>query len=165
MTANDYLKFIVEQIHSTVAATVDKGGLPVTCVIDMMYADEDGLYFLTAKGKDFYRRLKDNGYIALSGIKGESTMNCAALSIRGKVREIGANMLPVLLEKIRICLKYIRPMKAERLLRYFGYMRASASGLTCQRSLSSVTAFLSAAQRMRQTDILLRIAASAAAPA
>ena len=99
MTANEYLKYIVEQIHSTVAATVDKGGLPVTCVIDMMYADEDGLYFLTAKGKDFYRRLKDNGYIALSGIKGESTMNCAALSIRGKVREIGADMLPVLLEK------------------------------------------------------------------
>ena len=99
MTANDYLRFIVEQIHSTVAATVDKGGLPVTCVIDMMYADDDGIYFLTAKGKDFYRRLKDNGYIALSGIKGESTMNCAALSIRGKVREIGADMLPVLLEK------------------------------------------------------------------
>ncbi len=99
MTANDYLRFIVEQIHSTVAATVDKGGLPVTCVIDMMYADEDGLYFLTAKGKDFYRRLKDNGYIALSGIKGESSMSCAALSIRGKVREIGADMLPVLLEK------------------------------------------------------------------
>ncbi len=98
MTANDYLKFIVEQIHSTVVATVDKCGLPVTCVIDMMYADENGLYFLTAKGKNFYQRLKDNGYIALSGMKGENTMNCTALSIRGKVREIGADMLPVLLE-------------------------------------------------------------------
>ncbi len=99
MRANDYLKFIVEHIHSTVAATVDKSGLPVTCVIDMMYADENGLYFLTAKGKNFYQRLKDNGYIALSGMKGENTMKCAALSIRGKVRERGADMLPLLLEK------------------------------------------------------------------
>ena len=67
MTANDYLNFIVKQIHSTVVATVDGDGLPVTCVIDMMYADENGLYFLTAKGKNFYQRLKDRGYLAFSG--------------------------------------------------------------------------------------------------
>ncbi|MBR7006189.1 MAG: hypothetical protein IKH98_04705, partial [Candidatus Methanomethylophilaceae archaeon] len=41
-----------ETAHSTVVATVDSDGLPVTCVIDMMYADENGLYFLTAKGKN-----------------------------------------------------------------------------------------------------------------
>ena len=70
MTAHDYLNFIVKQIHSTVVATVDGDGLPVTCVIDMMYADENGLYFLTAKGKNFYQRLKDRGYLALSGKKG-----------------------------------------------------------------------------------------------
>ena len=52
MTAHDYLNFIVDEIHSTVVATVDGDGLPVTCVIDMMYADENGLYFLTAKGKN-----------------------------------------------------------------------------------------------------------------
>ena len=53
MTAHDYLNFIVDEIHSTVAATVDSDGLPVTCVIDMMYADENGLYFLTAKRDSF----------------------------------------------------------------------------------------------------------------
>jgi len=87
MTANDYLRFIVDEIHSTVVATVDSDGLPVTYVIDMMYADENGLYFLTAKGKNFYQRLKDKGYLALSGKKGEDTMNCTAISVRGKVRE------------------------------------------------------------------------------
>ena len=140
MTANDYLNFIVEQIHSTVVATVDKNGLPVTCVIDMMYADENGLYFLTAKGKNFYQRLKDNGYIALSGMKGENTMKCTAVSVRGKVRECGADMLSVLLE--------------ERLLQYFKYMRVLANGSTCQRNLSSVIVFLSAELKTRQTDIL-----------
>ncbi len=99
MIAKKYLDFIVEQIHSTVVATVDEDGLPVTCVIDMMYADDNGLYFLTAKGKNFYQRLKDKGYLALSGKKGEDTMSCIAVSIRGKVREIGQDMLPLLLEK------------------------------------------------------------------
>ena len=99
MTAKDYLEYIVEQIHSTVVATVDEDGLPVTCVIDMMYADETGLYFLTAKGKGFYKRLKDKGFIALSGKKGEDTMSCVAVSVRGRVKEIGSDMLPVLFEK------------------------------------------------------------------
>jgi ferredoxin len=64
----------------------------------MMYADENGLYFLTAKGKNFYQRLKDKGYLALSGKKGEDTMNCTAISVRGKVRESGSDMLPLLFE-------------------------------------------------------------------
>lgn len=77
MTTKEYFDYIVEQIHFTVVATVDEDGLPVTCVIDMMYADDNGLYFLTAKGKNFYRRLKDKGYLALSGKKGEDTMRQA----------------------------------------------------------------------------------------
>ena len=47
----NYLKYLVEEIHTTVVATVDDTGLPVTAAIDMMNYDEDGLYFLTAKGK------------------------------------------------------------------------------------------------------------------
>lgn len=50
---------IVEEIHSTVIATVDDNGLPVTCAIDIMDFDENGLYFLTAKEKGFYDRLKN----------------------------------------------------------------------------------------------------------
>ncbi|MBR7037706.1 MAG: 4Fe-4S binding protein [Oscillospiraceae bacterium] len=99
MTARDYLEFIVSQIRSTVVATVDDAGLPVTCVIDMMYADADGLYFLTAKGKRFYQRLKAKGVLALSGKKGEDTMHCTAVSIRGRVREIGTDRLPLLFER------------------------------------------------------------------
>lgn len=57
-----YLEYIVNEIHTTIVATVNENGLPVTCVIDMMYCDENGLYFLTAKGKNFYHRLKDKEY-------------------------------------------------------------------------------------------------------
>ena len=62
----DYLKYLADEIHTTVMATVDNDGLPVTCAIDIMDSDKNGLYFLTAKGKGFYNRLKKNGYIALS---------------------------------------------------------------------------------------------------
>lgn len=99
MEAKDYLEYLVREIHTTVVATVDDEGLPVTSAIDMMDSDEGGLYFLTAKGKGFYDRLVKRGYLALTGMRGEDTMSCVALSIRGKVRELGAQPLPRLLEK------------------------------------------------------------------
>ena len=53
MTAKDYLQLISNEIHTTIVATVDDKGLPVTAAIDMMMSDERGLYFLTARGKSF----------------------------------------------------------------------------------------------------------------
>lgn len=99
MEAKDYLRFIAREIHTTVVATADEQGLPVTCAIDIMDSDENSLYFLTAKGKRFYERLKRQGYIALTGIKGENTMTSAAVSLRGKVRELDTQYTEVLFDK------------------------------------------------------------------
>ena len=57
MEAKDYLAYIVNEIHTTIVATVDDEGLPVTAAIDMMDSDKNGLYFLTAKGKGFYEKM------------------------------------------------------------------------------------------------------------
>ena len=59
METKDYLRVIHEEIHSTVVATVDAEGHPVTRVIDMMLHDDNRLYFLTAKGKVFYEQLME----------------------------------------------------------------------------------------------------------
>ena len=99
MTIQEYFSFIVDEIHSTVIATVDDNGLPVTCAIDIMDFDENGLYFLTAKGKGFYDRLKKQNFIALTGMRGRDTLSCVAVSVRGKVREIGSTLLPILFQK------------------------------------------------------------------
>lgn len=99
MTAIEYLKYLQVEIHTTVAATVDDNGLPVTCAVDIMNADENGLYFLTAKGKGLYNRLKKREYIALTGMEGEDTMSCVAVSVRGKVRELGNGLLLHLFQK------------------------------------------------------------------
>lgn len=99
MKVKDYLHFIVNEIHTTVVATVDDNGLPVTCAIDMMDCDENSLYFLTAKGKSFYDRLIKRGYLSLTGMKGEDTMSCIAISVHGKVRELGAKKVRELFDK------------------------------------------------------------------
>ena len=95
----NHLRYLVEEIHTTVVATVDECSLPVTCAINLMDWDENGAYFLTAKGKGFYNRLAKKQYLALTGMKGEDTMSCVAVSVRGKVREIGPDRLSVLFEK------------------------------------------------------------------
>lgn len=95
----DYQEYIVNDIHTVIAATTNKKGLPVTCAIDIMDCDDDGLYFLTAKGKGFYDRLTRNKYVSFTGVKGKDTMNMTAVSVRGKVTETGSERLPRLFKK------------------------------------------------------------------
>ena len=45
MTKMDYLKLLVDEIHSTTVATIGSDGHPQTRIIDMMYYDEEGVYF------------------------------------------------------------------------------------------------------------------------
>ena len=99
METKEYLKYIVEEIHTTIVATVDDEGLPVTAAIDMMDYDNDSLYFLTAKGKGFYDRLTKRQFLALTAMKGEDTMSSVAVSIRGKVRDLGHDKIPELFMK------------------------------------------------------------------
>lgn len=113
MNAQQCLTYLVEGIHSTVAATVDEQGLPHTCAIDMMLADEGGLYFLTARGKAFYRRLMARRYLALSGMKGEDTLSTVAVSVRGWVKPIGQQRLEEILEK-NPYMREIYPTEASR---------------------------------------------------
>ena len=94
METRDYLKILKDEIHSTVIATVDEKGRPVTRVIDIMLADEDSLCFITARGKAFYDQLMKNPWIAISGMcGGQGTMDKKAVSIRGKAENIGSGRL------------------------------------------------------------------------
>ena len=99
MTAQTILQFLQEEIHSVVFATLDGQDLPQTCVIDLMLSDEDGLYFLTARGKSFYERLMARPFVALSGMKGQDTLSSVAISLRGAVRNIGTERLEEIFEK------------------------------------------------------------------
>ena len=94
MANMDYLKFLVEEIHSTTVATIGSGRHPQTRIIDMMYYDADGVYFLTAKGKAFYEQLMEQQYVAISATKDKR-----AVSLRGNVKNIGKKNLTLMFEK------------------------------------------------------------------
>lgn len=99
MTTEEILRILQADIHSIIVATVDDEGLPATCVIDMMLADSNGLYFLTARGKAFYDRLMVRKFVAVTGLKGESTMTSVSVNLRGKVKNIGKERLSEIFEK------------------------------------------------------------------
>ena len=62
--AEKALKFLRE-IKSVAFATVNRGE-PAVRIADVMLFEEDGLYFLTARGKPYYRELKENLYFSVS---------------------------------------------------------------------------------------------------
>ena len=94
MKGINYLKYLVEDIHSATVATIGADGHPQTRVIDMMLWDEQGVYFLTAKGKAFYAQLMEQQYIAVSATKEKR-----AVSLRGRVQNIGSEKLDEIFEK------------------------------------------------------------------
>ena len=94
MASRKYLKMLVEELHSVTAATIGTDGHPQTRIIDMMYYDEDGVYFLTAKGKEFYVQLMEQNYVAISATKGK-----IAISLRGNVRNIRNKNLDIMFDK------------------------------------------------------------------
>lgn len=65
MDKKEFLNNILK-IHSVSVATIDKEGKPSSRIIDMMYIEDDCLYFLTARGKNFYEEIKNNNYISFS---------------------------------------------------------------------------------------------------
>ena len=56
-----------------------------------MHYDWEGVYFLTAKGKEFYAQLMEQQYVAIS-----ATKNKMAISLRGKVKNIGKKNLDIM---------------------------------------------------------------------
>ena len=106
VTENRYLSMLENEIHSVVCATTDEENNPVTRVIDIMLTDENTFYFLTAKGKDFYRQLMNHRYIALTGMTGgegmdrtQASMHKKAVSIRGSIACIGTEKLEEIFAK------------------------------------------------------------------
>lgn len=121
MDTKDYLQLLKNEIHTTVMATLDQDGHPVTRVIDVMLVDDTTFYFITAKGKEFYRQLMDQQYVAVSGVCGgegldkkEASVHMKAISIRGRIRNVGSEKLEEVFER-NPYMKQIYPNAASRM--------------------------------------------------
>lgn len=113
MNNNEYLKMLVEDFHSTTIATIGADGHPQTRIIDMMLWDKAGVYFLTAKGKAFYDQLMEQLYVALSATKDKK-----AISLRGKIENIGSEKLNEIFDK-NIYMQKIYPGETRTALEVF----------------------------------------------
>lgn len=67
MDARDCLQ-ILREIKDLAFATVDEFGRPQVRIIDAMLVEDERLYFLTARGKDFYAQLVMDGNVAVTGL-------------------------------------------------------------------------------------------------
>lgn len=151
MTTFEILHFLQSEIHSTVFATLDAQGLPQTCVIDLMLADENGLYFLTAKGKSFYERLTARPFAALSGMKGQDTLSTVAISLRGAVRSIGKERLGEIFEKNPYMARIYPTEKSRQALEVFQIYRGEGEYFDLSQQPPFRQAFSFGGEAVRQT--------------
>lgn len=151
MTTQDILQILQQDIHSTVFATIDDKGLPQTCVIDLMLADEDGLYFLTARGKSFYDRLMARPFVALSGMKGTDTLSTAAISVRGAVRNIGRERLEEIFKKNPYMAKIYPTEKSRQALEVFHIYKAEGEYFDLSRLPPCRQSFAFGGEEVHQT--------------
>ena len=66
---------ILREIKDVAFATVDENNQPQVRIIDVMLVEDSKLYFCTARGKDFYKQLKNQPYVAIAGMNKEVRLN------------------------------------------------------------------------------------------
>ena len=89
----DYLKVLVEEIHSVVVATVDeKRASTYSCYGHDVGGWQNSLFF-DCRFKPLYKRLKEDGRVALTGMtQGARTMDRKSISLTGQVEWIGKSI-------------------------------------------------------------------------
>ena len=124
----NYLAFLQKEIHSAAFATIAADGRPQVRIIDIMLSDEHSLYFLTANGKEFYRQLIEQQFVAVTGVKDQK-----AVSLRGKVRIADPVLLDEMFEQ-NPYMKEIYPKDTRKALEAFQIYEGEGEffDLTCK---------------------------------
>ena len=75
---------LFRRVKIAAAATVDAEGHPQARIINVMLAEDDGMYIVTSRGKPFYKQLVETGEIALAAM----CPDCQSLKFTGKLRVV-----------------------------------------------------------------------------
>ncbi len=86
---------MIREMKDVAFATTAPDGTPRVRIIDVMLVDDASLYFLTARGKDFYHELMATGYVAVTGLN----KNWETIRLQGKVRNVGQDLLGRIFEE------------------------------------------------------------------
>lgn len=86
LSADEFLKLIVDSFQSVIFGTVDEFGDPHTNVADIELLDNGQLIFATTYEKPFYRRLINHPRISITALKGNETMDSVGFTLTGSAR-------------------------------------------------------------------------------
>ena len=97
MTVNEIMTMLCKDIHSVAVGTIDQKGRPFTAFMDVMRADETGIYISTSKSKELYRCLNTCGYVSLSGMCCGDFFHSRMITFRGRIENLGPGLWEELL--------------------------------------------------------------------
>lgn len=113
MKTEEILNRLQAEFHTAVFASIGDDGHPQVRAIDIMLAGKTSLFFLTARGKEFYRQCMNQRYIALASVK-----QGVSITLSGKIRPVGGELLELIFEK-NPYMKQIYPEDARSVLVVF----------------------------------------------
>ena len=97
MQVEDIMQILQNDMKVAVVSTVDGAGQPHARHINMGVANENGIFFMTSPKTDFYKQLKANPKVAITGFN-EDGYVVQVIRITGKVRDLGKEGLEEVLE-------------------------------------------------------------------
>lgn len=105
---------MIREMKDVAFATTASDGTPRVRIIDVMLVDDASLYFLTARGKDFYHELMATGYVAVTGLN----KNWETIRLQGKVKNVGQDLLSRIFEE-NPSMNYVYPGDSRNILEVF----------------------------------------------
>ncbi len=94
MQNNEYVT-LLRQLKSVSIASVDEFNNPHVRIIDIMFVEDNKLFFVTARGKNFHKNLTHNPKVAITAL----TKDYKMLKINGDVKKLGREHLDRVFEE------------------------------------------------------------------
>lgn len=136
---------LFRRVKIAAAATVDAEGHPQARIINVMLAEDDGMYIVTSRGKPFYKQLVETGEIALAAM----CPDCQSLKFTGKLRVVDKSWV----DKVFAQNPGMNAVRAAISWTPSTSTRAMASGSTCS-TIPSAGRHLPTAGTRRSTTAL-----------
>lgn len=139
---------LFRRVKIAAAATVDAEGHPQARIINVMLAEDDGMYIVTSRGKPFYKQLVETGEIALAAM----CPDCQSLKFTGKLRVVDKSWVDKVFAQ-NPGMNEVYPVRAVISWTPSTSTRAMASGSTCS-TIPSAGRHLPTAGTRRSTTAL-----------
>lgn len=99
METKEILNTLYQDIHSICIGTIDTDGHPLTAILDILRADESGIYVSTHKYKKIYQCLNSQPFVSIVGMAGEDYFHSKMVTFNGKVENLGGGLVDQLLSE------------------------------------------------------------------